>query len=200
MQANQAQGMSMGFSEELRIQEKWLLQKFSWREQQKEVYWNQKSRVKWLQEGERNTSFFHKAAIQHHQGNRMEILKIEEGGIAKTQEELEGTLNSYFANLMKEPEGDKEEAQREVFRHIPKIISDDHNHMLGKPIEMEEVEAVIKQMEKDKSPGPDGFTLNFIHACWDRLKEEVWALVEDSRRTWKILRALKSTFLTLIPK
>ena len=33
MQLNQAQGMSMGFSEELRIQEKCLLQEFSQQEQ-----------------------------------------------------------------------------------------------------------------------------------------------------------------------
>ena len=68
---------------------------------------------------------------------------------------------------MKESEGDREEAQREVFRHIPKIISDEHNHMLGKPIEMEEVEASIKQMAKDKAPGLDELTTNLFHACWD---------------------------------
>ena len=101
---------------------------------------------------------------------------------------------------MKETKGDRQESHREVFRHIPKIISDEHNHMLGKPIEMAEVEAAIKQMAKDKAPGPDRFTMNFFHACWDWLKEEIWALVEDSRRTQKILRALNSTFLMLIPK
>ena len=88
MQLNQAQGMTMGFSEELRIQEKSLLQEFSQWEQQEEVYWNQKARVKWLQEGECNTSFFHKAAIQHRQGNQLDRLKMEDGNIAETKEEL----------------------------------------------------------------------------------------------------------------
>ena len=80
MQTNQDQGMSMGFSEELQIQEKSLLQEFSRQEQQEEVYWNQKYRFKWLQEGECNTSFFHKVAIEHRQGNRLARLKTEEGG------------------------------------------------------------------------------------------------------------------------
>ena len=57
-----------------------------------------------------------------------------------------------------------------MFRQIPKIITDEHNHMLGKPIEMEKVEATIKKMAKDKTPGLDGFTTNFFHAYWDCLK------------------------------
>ena len=92
--------MINSYTEELRLQEETLMQDFNQREKQEEFYWNQKSRIKWLQEGERNTSFFHKAAIQHRQGNRMDRLKREDGSIAKTQEELETTLNSYFAKLL----------------------------------------------------------------------------------------------------
>ena len=32
------------------------------------------------------------------------------------------------------------------------------------------------------------------------MKEEVWALVEESRKSGNILKALNATFLTLIPK
>ena len=92
--------MINGYTKELKLQEKTLLQDFNQREKQEEVYWNQKSRIKWLQEGERNTIFLHKAAIQHRQGNMMDRLKKEDGSIAESQEELETTLNSYFANLL----------------------------------------------------------------------------------------------------
>ena len=71
---------------------------------------------------------------------------MEDKNIAETQEELETTLNSYFAKLLQEPEEDREEAQREVFRHIPKLIMDEHNHILGKAIETTEGEMAIKQM------------------------------------------------------
>ena len=65
---------------------------------------------------------------------------------------------------------------------------------------MEEVEEEVKQMVKDKEPRPDGFTTKFFHAFWDWMKEEVWALVEDSKKSGNILKALNVTFLTLIPK
>ena len=65
---------------------------------------------------------------------------------------------------------------------------------------MVEVENAVKQMAKDKSSGLDGFTTKFFHASWEWLKEEIWAMVEDSRKSESVLRALNSTFLTLIPK
>lgn len=55
-------------------------------------------------------------------------------------------------------------------------------------------------MEKGKAPGPDGFIVDFFQQCWDLVKEEVWAVMEESRRTWRVLKAFNSTFLTLIPK
>ena len=130
----------------------------------------------------------------------MDRLKKEDGSIVESQEELETTLNSYFTKLLQEPERDREEAQREVLSHIPKIIMEDHNQMLKKSIEMVEVENAVKQMAKDKSPGPDGFTTNFFHAGCDWMKAEIWTLVEDSRKSGSVLRALNSNFLTLIPK
>ena len=97
---HQSQVMMNGHIEELRLQEKALLQDFNHREQQEEVYWNQKSRIKWIQERERNTSFFHKASIQHRKGNRMDRLNKEDGSIDESQEDLETTLNSYFSKLL----------------------------------------------------------------------------------------------------
>ena len=77
---------------------------------------------------------------------------------------------------------------------------EEHNFMLMKPIDLEEVEVVVKQMENDKALGPNGFTTNFFQAYWEWMKEEVWALVEESRKTGNILKSLNATFLGIIPK
>ena len=55
-------------------------------------------------------------------------------------------------------------------------------------------------MAQGKAPGPDGFTVNFFHHFWDMLKEEVWAIVEESRTSKGVLKAFNATFLALIPK
>lgn len=65
---------------------------------------------------------------------------------------------------------------------------------------MRELEDTMNKMAYEKAPGLDGFTMNFFHACWDILKYEVLAIVEDSRKIGNILKAFNSTFLTLILK
>ena len=87
-----------------------------------------------------------------------------------------------------------------MFSHIPKLITEDHNQILCKSIEMAEVEIAVNQMAKDKASGLDGFTTNFFHASWNWLKEEIVDLVEDSQKSGSVLKALNLNFLALIPK
>ena len=55
-------------------------------------------------------------------------------------------------------------------------------------------------MEKGKAPGLDGFTIDFFQSCWDLVKDELWEMVEESKRTKRVLKAFNATFLSLIPK
>jgi hypothetical protein len=38
------------------------------------------------------------------------------------------------------------------------------------PFEEREVLEVVKGLNRDKAPGPDGFTLAFFQDCWDVIK------------------------------
>jgi len=88
----------------------------------------------------------------------------------------------------------------EIIRHIPKMVTLEHNVMLMRTIAREEVDEAVFQMEKGKSLEPNGFTIDFFQSCWDLVKEEIWEVVEESRWTRWILKAFNATFLTLIPK
>jgi hypothetical protein len=55
-------------------------------------------------------------------------------------------------------------------------------------------------MPNGKSPGLDGFTVDFFKAFLDVVKYDIYGLVEDSRRSASILKSLNSTLINLIPK
>jgi hypothetical protein len=58
----------------------------------------------------------------------------------------------------------------------------------------------MTQTQEGKALGPDGFTADFFHLCWNFIKEDVWKLVEESRKMLGVLPTLNSTFITLILK
>ena len=87
-----------------------------------------------------------------------------------------------------------------ITQHIPRLVTLKHNAILMHPIDREEVEEAMMQMDKGTTLGPDGFTVDFFRQFWDMVKEEVWEIVEDSRCSRRILKAFNATFLTLIPK
>ena len=58
----------------------------------------------------------------------------------------------------------------------------------------------MQQMAQGKAPSPNGFTSNFFHHFWGMIKDEVWAIVEESRTSRGVLKAFNATFLALIPK
>jgi hypothetical protein len=102
--------------------------------------------------------------------------------------------------MEKEPEIDWAKAIQKIVKHIPILVTKEHSRNLGNPILLEEVDIVVQEMPNGKSPRPDGFTLEFFKACWEVVKRDIYEVLEDSRRSTSFLKALNSTFITLIPK
>lgn len=113
---------------------------------------------------------------------------------------MELELVSYYSYLLSKPKGEDSPNHMNITQHIPRLVTPEHNAILRCAIDREEVEEAVMQMDKGIAPGPDGFTVDFFQQCWDLVKEEMWEIVEDSRRSRRILKAFNATFLTLIPK
>lgn len=64
----------------------------------------------------------------------------------------------------------------------------------------EEVLEGLKDCNKEKAPGPDGFPMGFLQDFWPVIKKNVMKLFEDFHRTGKFLKSINSTFIVIIPK
>lgn len=65
---------------------------------------------------------------------------------------------------------------------------------------LDEVEEIVSGMQKNKSPGPDGFTAEFYQATWKFMEQDILEAVEESSRNQKVCPCLNSTFIALILK
>jgi len=165
--------ITAGRTEELADKEQSLWTALEARRSQEEILWRQKSRIKWLKEGEKNTKFFHRTTIQRRMHNNIAFINNSRGEKLERHEDMEKELRDHFQDMLKEPTRSRTAAIQEVTRHIPKLITADHNRNLLQPVSMQEVEDAMAQLKDGKAPGPDGFTSNFFHEFWDLIRSEV---------------------------
>jgi len=71
--------LTYGFTEQRKIQANSLQKEWEDKCKQEEIFWRQKSRVQWIKEGGRKTSFFHKSTMDHRSHNRISKLRDTQG-------------------------------------------------------------------------------------------------------------------------
>lgn len=125
-------------------------------------------KCKWLKEGDRNTKYFHKVANRRKRKNTISSLSIQ-GRLENDFGKIKDEAIQYFTQLYK---NDGREKPR-----IPNLFSSWIDNEVAcnfeKPFSIEEVKIAVMSMGKDKSPGPDGFSMLFYQDCWDIIQADL---------------------------
>ncbi|XP_058758401.1 uncharacterized protein LOC131631645 [Vicia villosa] len=79
-------------------------------------------------------------------------------------------------------------------------LSSEDSSGLEKPFEEDEVKGAIWSCDGSKSPGPDGFSLEFYKRYWSLIKEDVMKCCNDFYHKGTLVKFITSSFLDLIPK
>ena len=79
-------------------------------------------------------------------------------------------------------------------------IEEEERQSLEKEFTKEEVIQVLREMEGDKAPGPDGFTMTFFQKCLSVVEKDVMDVFEYFHRHFVFEQFMNASFLTLIPK
>jgi hypothetical protein len=84
--------------------------------------------------------------------------------------------------------------------YFPIFTNDEDNRMILEKFIVEELKEVMRSFQNDKSPGPDGWTIEFFLGFYDLLGQDILNLVEEIGITGQIPLSLNSTFIALILK
>lgn len=163
-----------------------------------------RSKCKWVEEGEKNTSYF--LRLEKHNFCNKLISQIEVNNIIISEPSeilLEG--KKYFKNLYSEnnePGNEAFHAAADPFvksDNIPKI-SEEFKEMCDSDITETEILNSLKQLKNGKSPGTDGLTAEFYKFFWIDIKTYLIQSMQYSLKNGELSIDQRRGIIILIPK
>ena len=155
----------------------------------------QKARAKWLKDGDLCTRFFHSSLRWRRLRN--EVKGVEVGGIWC---EEPGTVRQEAKNLFQ----NRFSATKDFGVRLDMVefmaLSSEDNVYLTAAFGEKELREAVWLCDGTKSPGPDGFNLNFIKESWDILKDDIVAAAANFYDNGFIPKGCNASFVALIPK
>ena len=139
-----------------------------------EIMWQQRSRIRWLSAGDKNTRFFHLRASLRRKKNKISKLKRPDGQVTEDADEMSKLATMFYKNLYSS-EGVSD--MEVVLDTGPTRVTPEMNDLLLALFDSREVKEALFQMFPIKAPGPDGFPAHFFQRHWDLCGEEVTSVV-----------------------
>ncbi|GAU48589.1 hypothetical protein TSUD_405790 [Trifolium subterraneum] len=150
---------------------------------QEECLWYQKSRGKWIADGDRNTKYYHSKTIIRRRRNKIVSLRNEAGHCIEDQENLSNMVRNFYLSLYHE---DKPICDPIIsWTTYPQNL-DNEQHKLSSPVLYSECKKALFDMGSHKSPGEDGYPALLFQQNWDIVADSVYHFVNQVEASyWK---------------
>lgn len=152
--------------------------------------WFQKSRLRWLKVGDRNSSFFHKVYKIRTSRERLKLLSYN-GEQFQNPSTIKRAIFNHFHSFFKQGE-----RANVSFRcsNLVKVKALDKD-MLEEPFLEEEIWGVVQSCDANKAPRPDGFNLYFFMEFWSLIKSYIVMFFREFHTHGKQVRGLNAALL-----
>ena len=157
-----------------------------------------RSRSRWVAEGEKVTKYFCNLEKRNYVNKTFYRLKRTDGSEIDNQSDIIEEVTKFYENLYEKKDLDTfnfEEKGLEIKR-----LSDEESESLEGEISLEEASRALKNMKNGKSPGTDGFTVEFFKVFWKHLGPLVVRSLNEGFRKGELSVTQREGIITCIPK
>ncbi len=160
-----------------------------------------RSKCKWVEEGERCTEYFFNMEKNRQKSNTIKEIKDENGILHVDDGPILTATGGYYTNLFKS----RNISQEDIKNYLDSVkldnkLNQEEKKMCDEDITEKELENVIKNLKKGKSPGCDGITPEFYIKFWDTIKDLYMNMIKETQEKGELPYTLRKAILALLFK
>jgi hypothetical protein len=165
--------------------------------QMENAFWQEKAKVNWSLEGDRNTSYFHRIAKIKSTTKRISALKNGDT-LLSDKDDISEHIVQHFTSIFNTSSSMQDNGL--IAECIPKLINEDINNLLTLLPSHAEINHAVFALNSNGAPGPDGFGAIFFQTFWEIVQTDVVNAVTQFFQTGWILPNFNVNTMVLIPK
>ncbi|XP_020680564.1 uncharacterized protein LOC110098172 [Dendrobium catenatum] len=123
------------------------------------TWWRQRAKVRWIEEGDANSHFFHSMASVRRRSNRVDEVKLIDGETSRDPQVIHDEFWNFFSLKWRACE-----TQRESWPTFEpdKMLNEQARNLLDAKVLEEEIRRAVFSMGNNRAPGIDGITSSFM--------------------------------------
>jgi hypothetical protein len=134
-----------------------------------ESYWQQRSRERWLLQGDNNNSFFHR--ISNGCKRKRTIFSMKDGdNVIQGTADMLNHATAFYKNLFGPATDSGIGLNSQIWSDDEKISAEEKD-ILDRVFSEEEIKNTIDHMENNKASGSDRIPAEFYKECWDIIRK-----------------------------
>ena len=160
-----------------------------------------RSKVRWVEQGEKPTKYFFN--LEKRNFNRKVITEVKrtDGKILVEEHEILDEIESFYRNLYTSLDADNNKTFNDFVCDLltPKLTDEESEELEGY-ITIEECAKVLKTFPAGKTPGDDGFTLEFYNCFFDLVIRDLVNSFSAAYNEGELSTSQRRGVTTLVPK
>lgn len=166
-----------------------------------ESFLKQKSKMHWLDVGDKNNKSFHRGATAREVMNRIKEIERADGVVVTSSSEIKQEAERHFREFLQHKPSEYRGMEVSELQDLLQYrCSEADGDDLIRDVTAVEVKNVLFAMPTDKSPGSDGYTIEFYKSAWSVIGSEFTIAIKAFFDKGFLPKGINTTILALIPK
>lgn len=162
------------------------------------INWAQPAHLTWVKDGDKNTSFFHSTTCIHSLVNTISQVVDPNGNVHSNHAGIENAFLIYYKDLWTSLPARLVDIINALPRDLPHIFDADAANLI-RAVTKEEVYCTIYDLPTGKSPGPDGFNVEFFRNFWSVIGDQLYSSIRFFFDHYVLSSSWGKTYIVLNP-